>query len=110
MNLTYQQFLQILLADVAKAPLLIADVQQIGIDCEKLVTDAGLPLPAVLTPAAKSAAVLDLESRFTAAKLGDGTLLAGLLNLFNNPTIQALLGALLGKLLGGIGTAPAPTA
>jgi hypothetical protein len=45
MNFTLADFYKLLLADLTKAPLLVADFTVVKTDSEKLLTDAGLPIP-----------------------------------------------------------------
>lgn len=125
--LSYQQFLQILLADIGKAPLLLADINTLIADAKKLAADAGFPLDPPAAPVAVPHEVMDLEERVITAyrnvhgtfecnpnlaplmsrdqfeavghKLGDGTLLKGIGAFLSSPLGQQLLGLLLGKLL-----------
>lgn len=102
-NLSYADLLRLILADIAKAPLLISDVQALKADTEKLLADAGIPIPwaaagVQLTP--HSAETLDLEERaIEAHKLGDGSILRGIGTFLQSPLGQQLLGLLLGQLL-----------
>ncbi len=111
--------LNILIADIGKAPLLIADITAVAVAIEKLAADALPPAAPVVPPVAKPASVLALEARASnalaaadPAKFGDGMLLAKLgallTTLMANPIFGSILTSLLGKLLGSLGGTPAP--
>jgi hypothetical protein len=94
----YQTFLKILLADIAKAPLILADVNTVIADVKKLATDAGIPLPAAQA-VAHSAEVVALEKQVIAHKFGDGTFLKTIGTFLQSPLGQSLLQLLLGPLI-----------
>ena len=104
--MTLQEFYTLLLADIAKAPTLLADVNQLKTDAEKLLTDAGLPVPWAGLAVAHDATTVQLESQITARKLGDGTILKGIGQFLQSPLGQALLQLLLGSLKRGGTTTP----
>jgi hypothetical protein len=112
----WQKFLQLLTADLSKAPLIIADAQAVYTDLVKLGTDMGVSALFPVTPptVAKPAAVSKLEAQVMAsdpAKLGDGTILKALEGFLGSPLGQLLLQLLLSKLgIGGVTPPVTPTA
>jgi hypothetical protein len=106
---TWADFLKLILADVAKGPLLLADFLAAKTDIEKLLTDAGLPIPwaNVVVPHDATADQLEAQivARFSSHALFGGgglaAILKGLGQFAQSPLGQAILALLLGKLGGG---------
>jgi hypothetical protein len=119
--MTLLQILQTLLANIGKAPAILAFIQALIAAFNTLLAALGQTPPPAIAHAAGSPEALAIDQLAAALKshgtaeakvFGDGTILKTLFGLFggllSNPTFGPIIAGLLQKLLGGF-LNPVPT-